>query len=179
MSLQPNDIDYDRAVREYVQLATGLSAVVRANTNNPAPTSSYATVLMISSTKQGFNSIESTYDTVNDNIINDITSNNLIQYSIQIYRDNNCLGLIRQLTMFFGTDTGRYFLQKNNLVLLDWSSERDTSIVTDGEFENRASVDITFGLVVSLTETVNSLVSSEINIDLDDETILEDSINIT
>lgn len=164
MSIIPLQLDYDRAVRGYIKLATGLNYVIKANSNAPAPTDSYATALLIGESKDGFNSNTKTYDNENDIIINKSQSNSILNYSIQIYRSKNAMQDIRELSFFHGTPNGRHYLLLNNLVIIDISVIKEISAVIDGEFERRATIDISFGLVSSCLQDIGVIKSIDVEI---------------
>lgn len=179
MSITPTQLDYDRAIRAYVKLATSLPYVIQANANFPVPTGDYATALLINDSKQGFDISNDDYNEINDNFDSKTYSNHLMQYSIQIYRASNALELARQLSLFFGTPDGRHHLQTNNLVLLDWSEVRNLDSVIDGQFERRSSIDLTFGMITTYEQTLERIASVDIDVSLQDSQILTDQTSIT
>lgn len=180
MAVSPTELDYDRLVRSYVKVATGLPYVIPANSNAPAPTGSYATALLFSDDRNGFSSINSTFNDINDNFDYVINDNHEMIYSIQIYRASNALGLARQLSYYHQTPNGQYELQSRGLVIINWSTIRNIDLVTDGEYERRSSIDITFGLVSRTDQVVERLIESTINLDeTDGINDINDTINIT
>ena len=163
--ISPTKLDYDRAIRGYVKLATGLAYVIPGNDNSPAPEVPYASALSINDVKQGFTYGQHRFDSIDDKVIVNSRSNQRVTYSIQIYRAENALELARLLTLYAATPTGQYYLEKNKLVLTNWSIIRNLDkVIQDKEYERRASVDLTFSLVASIQETINRI--AEVNIEL-------------
>lgn len=177
MGIVPSELDLNRAIRGYIKSALNIP-VLPANSNYPAPTGSYATALQVSDMRNGFSFSDTTYNSITDKIEATIFSNRLLTYSIQIYRDSNVLGLARLLSFWGSTPSGEYYLNTNNLALIDWSNVRDLTSLIDGESEPRASIDLTFGKVVAYEQEVDRIASIDVNYSIQDSDIINDNNQI-
>lgn len=175
--LVPTGVDIDRAVRGYVKSALSMP-VIAANANFPAPAGQYATALLIYEEKNGFNSNNFDYSPANDKINFISSSNHYLTYSIQIYRGDNANENARELSVYFGTPAGQFYLQKNNLTVIDWSIIRNLTTVIDGEMEQRSSIDIIFGVVVKNSQEIDRIVEVDVGIELNSAKNILDNINI-
>lgn len=175
--LVPNELDLNRKIRGYVKLALGMP-VITSNVNFPAPTGSYATALQISDLRQGFSFGDNTYNQTTDKTTVSVSSNRIITFSIQIYRDANVLGLARLLSFYGATPAGEYYLAKNGLTLIDWSNIRDLTTLVDAEMEPRASIDLTFGQVVTYSQETDRIVEIDIASSYQDSKIINDNNHI-
>ena len=178
MAIVPTALDLDRSIRGYVKLALGGIPVIPANANFPAPTGAYATALQIDDLRQGFSFNEVTYNQATDKNTIKTSSNRLVKYSIQVYRAADALGLARLLSFFSATPSGEYYLDINYLTIVDWSDIRNLTTVIDGEMEPRASIDITFGQVVTYSQETDRIVEVAIDSSLEDSNIINDSKTI-
>ena len=178
MAIVPAQLDFDRAVRGFVKLALNVP-VIPANANFPAPTGSYATALLMNEVKQGFDFNDNIYNSEPDNIRVVTSSNQIVTYSIQVYRDTNVLGMVRLLQLFCGTPSGRYYLQKNNMTIIDWSNVRNLTTVIDSEMEPRASVDLTFGMVFDYSQDVERINSVDVNTKIETSGIIDDNLIVS
>lgn len=161
--IDPTELAYDRAIRGYVKLTTGLKYVIPGNENAPAPEVPYASALSIHDVKQGFTYGQHRFDDINDKVIVNSRSNQRVTYSIQIYRADNALELARLLTLYAATPTGQYYLETHKMVLTNWSTIRNLDkVIQDKEYERRAAVDLTFSLVASIEETINRIAEVDI-----------------
>jgi hypothetical protein len=180
MAINPAQIDYDRLVRAYIKAATGLSYVIPGNANSPAPTDPYASVLLITDSSDGFSYNKSIYNDANGNFDNTTFDSRRLTYSIQIYRSSNSMGIARGLAYYHSTPNGRYELQKNGLVVINWNNPINTDLLTDGEFESRATIEMTFGLISSTDQIIERLIEVTINSDISDgENDINDIITVT
>ena len=170
--ITPTKLEYDRTIRGYVKLATGLAHVIPGNANSPAPLVPYATALSINDIKQGFSYGQHTFDNLRDKITVKSRSNQIVTYSIQIYRADNALELARLLTLYAATPSGQYYLEKNQLVLTNWSTLRNLDkVIQDKEYERRSGVDLTFSLVASISQTIDRI--AEVNIEFKTSALTE------
>jgi len=180
MAVIPTQLDFDRQVRGYIKAATGLTYVIPGNSNFPAPTEPYATALLITDTRDGFSHIKSQYNDTNGNFDFNIGDNHQMVYSIQIYRSSDALGLTRGLSYYHQTPIGQYELLSRGLVIINWSEITNTDLVTDGNFERRATINMTFGIVSHTPQVVERLVESTINIEMTDgSNDISDTITVT
>jgi hypothetical protein len=161
MSALPLNIDYERLIRGYVKLATGLPNVIPGNYKAPRPSAEYATVTPISNKKLGFSSYCSLYNEQTDDITYTTSSTNVKKFSVQIYSLNSH-DLAECLPQFFETPVGEYYLVMNGLSVIDWSDARQTDFVTDGQYEKRSTVELTFVVTKNITQTIQNLESAEI-----------------
>lgn len=173
MALVPEQLDLNRVIRGYVKSALNIP-VIPSNANFPAPTETYATALQISDLRDGYSFNDNVYNQTEDKNIITTYSNRQVTYSIQIYRDSNVLGLARFLSFYAATPNGEYYLSKNGLTLIDWSNIRDLTTLIDAEMEPRASIDLTFGQVVTFTQEVNRMVEINIDSSFEDSDIIND-----
>ncbi len=175
--LTPSELDLNRSIRGYVKSALNIP-VIPSNANFPAPTGSYATVLQISDLRDGFSFGDHTYNQGTDKTTISVSSNRIITFSIQIYRDSNVLGLARLLSFYGSTPNGEYYLAKNCLTLVDWSNIRDLTTVVDAEMEPRASIDLTFGQVVTYSQETDRIVEIDIASSYQDSNVINDNNHI-
>jgi len=176
MAINPTQLDYDRLVRAYVKAATGLAYVIPGNANSPAPTVPYASALLINDSNDGFSYNKAIYNEINGNFDNTTYDSRRLTYSIQIYRASNAMGIARGLAYYQSTPNGKYELQRNGLVLINWTNPVITDLLTDGEYESRA----TFGLISSTEQTIERLIEVTLNSDISDgENDINDTITVT
>ena len=165
----PSHIDLLRSVRAMVAEATGIpnSNVIPGNDNHPAPNSLYATVLIISITGEGIDS-EVARDADDDTETDlNIKGNRIGNFSVQIFRAG-AADAIESLLSFGASSVGQIWLEENNLTWRKASDTRILDAVMGSKWEERRSVDIELKYTSTKVDTVNSLASAEINIELTD-----------
>ena len=177
-TLSPTFIDYDRLIRSYVKLCTGLEYVIQGNTNAPSPTVPYASVLMISNFKRGTNWDTHTFNALNDNFDSEFFSQHMMQYRVQVYKAPDAQSILLQLVMYYDQPDAALFMQQNGLYFLSSGDIKRIDQVISSEYEVRASVDLNFMLISKLSTVIDKIASAEIDISTQSSIIINNDISI-
>ena len=168
MANTPTHATISAAVRALVAEATGIasSAVIPADDNHPAPNGLYATVLASSIRMEGLDS-----ETVSDNSGDDtqsdigITGNRIGSFSVQFYRSGANQAIL-DMIQYPSSSVGQIFMAENNITLRSMGEGRDIKAIMGSKYEERQQIDIEIGWINTKTDTVNSLASANIDINM-------------
>lgn len=180
MANSPTYTNLLNAVMNLVAEATGIerSNVIPGNDNAPAPNSLYATVLVISIAGEGVDS-EVARDASDDTETDlNIKGNRIGSFSVQTYRDG-AADAIESLLSFGATSVGQIWLQENSLTWRKASDTRNLDAVMGSKWEERRSVDIELKYTSTKVDTVNSIASTEIIINLTDSIDITETEEVT
>lgn len=180
MANSPTHINLLNAVMALISEATGIERinVIPGNDNAPAPNSLYATVLAISITGEGIDSEVARDASDNTETDLNIKGSRIGNFSVQIYR-SGAADAIESLLSFGASSVGQIWLQENSLTWRKASDTRNLDSVMGGEWEERRSVDIELKYTSTKVDTVKSLASAEIIINLTDSIDITETEEVT
>ncbi len=181
VSLSHTREQLEDAVHDYVVSATGLddSLVIISEQHAPAPNGPYCTIKYLPDTDIGIDS-EIARNNVDDDTQSDVRLIGIRNafFSVQFYRagayDN-----ARKMQNYHQTPTGRLLLEAGFLTFRRVSQVRAIDTIVSDKFEDRAGIDLEFIYVPGIVETVNSLGSVSIGIDMTDSVDIHDDLEVT
>ncbi len=160
---------FEIKVRKYVSLATGIISnhVIPGKDNAPRPTEAYASVLLITQKKQGLSAVN--YQVKDEETATESVCTSLLcTFSVQIYNTPEAFALAERLTIYHQLSEGQYYLAQQGFIVHNTSMVRDMAAVqSDGNYQERAAVDITFGILIGAAQAVNLLKSMELQLQAD------------
>ena len=180
MANVPTNINLLNAVMDLVAEATGITRanVIPGNDNAPAPNSLYATVLDVTVTGEGIDATVARDGLEDDEVDLNIKGNRIGNFSVQIFRVG-AADAIENLLSFGASDVGQYWLSQNDLTWRKASDVRNLDAVMGSRWEERRSIDIELKYTSSRTDTVKSIDSAEITIELTDSIDITDTEEVT
>ena len=170
------------AVRALVSEATGIagSAVIPADDNHPAPNGLYSTVLGSTIRMEGLDS-----ETVSDNSGDDtqsdigIKGNRIGFFSVQFYR-TGANDAVMDLIQYPSSSVGQIYMAGQGLTLRRMGEARDIKAIMGSKYEERQQIDIEIGWINTKADTVNSLASANIDINMSADGVdYEDNLEVT
>ena len=113
-----------------------------------------------------------------DEVDLNIRGNRIGNFSVQIFRAG-AADAIESLLSFGASDIGQYWLSQNDLTWRKASDVRNLDAVMGSHWEERRSVDIELKYTSTRVDTVKSLESAEIIIELTDSIDITDTEEVT
>ena len=141
----------DRAVRAYVAAGSGISRrnVIEGSRSTPSPRVVYATVKLIADLPQGF--VWTTNE--RNGIVLDtmVFESSTLDYSVQFFRAG-AYDAARQFKLWAKSPMGIQEAERRGLTLIDVSGVTQDDAVVSEDWEQRAGLNLTLGIVSTLVE---------------------------
>lgn len=177
MANSPLHIDLLNAVMDMVSEATGV-IVIPGNDNHPAPNSLYATVLDISIIGEGIDATTARNASDPEEVDLSLKGSRIGNFSIQFYRAG-AADAIENLLSFNASAAGQLWLCSNGFTWKKSSEVRNLDGIAGSKWEERRSVDVELKYMSTRVDTVKSLVSAEIIIEMTDSIDITETEEVT
>ena len=156
--IAPSAETLGKAVQSYVALGSGLARelVIRGNQKAPAPKAAYATVLLMTDLSHGYAwTVESASaaQQADGRVAVSVFDSSTVEYSVQFYR-RGAHDLARRLRLWCRSPMGIEAAERRNLTFFNTSAVRQIDEVVSADWEPRASLDLSLGIVSSLVGEV-------------------------
>ena len=166
MAIEPKAINLEEAVREWVALGSGLdfdSKVINGSSKgNPSPDGLYATVLRVSDTPEGnnFNRYTADNKTISCQSITTL-------WSVQWFREG-ARDVARGFQVWAKSQAGIEAAELRGMTLYSISEVGRLDAIDDSDWEERVSVDVTFGIVLKYTsDTATTIETADVDVTLE------------
>ena len=169
--------DFEKLVRKYVALETGLdsSLVIPGNDNNPSPSDPYASVLLIDMEQQGTNSIRFDEGAVEGDLDVLINGNHIHKFSVQFYQ-NGAFEMCKALKV--QTPKGQQYLAKEGLTLINTTKARRLDATVSSLWEERAVLELTIGVSDTVTQETQAIREVDFTLNMSAEKDLTTNIEV-
>lgn len=177
--ISPTTININDVMHDYVVGATGLAGdhVLFAQNNAPSPNDQYASINLITSAKIGESATKYGNNAAVE--LSDFTLRDhaYAVFSVQVLR-GDAMQTARALKSYHNTPAGQLLLEQLGVTFKRVSEIRNIAAVFGGRFEDRVGLDFEFYYDETVTQTVNSLASVEIDINVSAESDINETLEV-
>lgn len=151
-------IAFENAIRAVIQprLPTGV-LVIFADENAPRPSKTYLTIKVVEKHSVG----QPHYTNTNSAGVQQLSWDEDVSVSVQSF-GSNAYDILDALSADFKRESILELLQSSDIVVRSIDTVRNLTELLDSVFEQRASVDLVFGIAQSINDTVGWIESVEV-----------------